>query len=432
MPTDDIAQQIDEILSALRDLTEKEVSRDELERELKKFLEYGVPPEHAKQTLVKKYSGGSSRPIALTTTERTLLVDLKPDQQSVHILGRVISVNPRDIQVKGEARKIYFGILRDESGTVQFTAWKDFDITKGDIIDITNAYTKEWQGNVKVNFGDRTKILKTDESALPEMNVEPREYKVKDLRGGLGSVELTARIIEIKEREVDIEGKKKLVFYGMLGDETGKAQFTAWHDFKLKEGTVLKITGGYVKAWKGIPQLTFDEKAKVEKLDGTRIAKKDIQTTHLPLSELAERSGALDIAVEGTVIEIRKGSGVVLRCPQCNRVLQGSSCTIHGNVQGKSDVRMKLVLDDGTGSVSAILGKELTEQLLGSTLEGSSNEETALEEMNKKLFGHRIMIRGNALGDNFGITIIARETKPADFDVATEAERLSQEVEELE
>jgi hypothetical protein len=58
MSEDDIEQQIDDILEALRETSGKEISRDELEKELKKFLEYGVPPEHAKQTLVKKFGGG--------------------------------------------------------------------------------------------------------------------------------------------------------------------------------------------------------------------------------------------------------------------------------------------------------------------------------------------------------------------------------------
>jgi replication factor A1 len=428
MAEDTIEQQIDDILETLRETSGKEVSRDELEKELKKFLEYGVPPDHAKQTLVKKFGGGIKQPVA---SERTLLVDLQPNQQSVHVLCRIVSVNPREITVKGEARKIFYGILGDESGTVQFTAWKDFELEKGDVVEITNAYTKEWQGSLKVNFGDRTRIAKVDASEVPEMSLEPREYKVKDLRGGLSSVEVTVRILETQDREVEISGQKKKVFSGMIGDETGKAQFTAWHDFKLKEGMVVRITGGYVKSWKGIPQFTFDEKATVEKLDANKISKKDITTQKILLSELAERNGALDIEVEGTVIEIQKGSGLVQRCPECNRVLQQGACRVHGVVDGKADMRMKLVLDDGAGSVSAIIGKDLTEKLLGRTMDDFSGDDGLVEEMNSLLFGHRISVQGNALGDSFGVTVIARDAKPADFDVAAEAERLSQELEEF-
>jgi hypothetical protein len=92
---------------------------------------------------------------------------------------------------------------------------------------------------------------------------------------------------------------------------------------------------------------------------------------------------------------------------------------------------MKLVLDDGAGSVSAILGKDLTEKLLGKTMRDTSAENGLVEEMNRLLFGHRISVQGNALGDQFGVTVIARDAKQADFNVAAEAERLSQELEEI-
>ena len=89
---------------------------------------------------------------------------------------------------------------------------------------------------------------------------------------------------------------------------------------------------------------------------------------------------------------------------------------------------MKLVIDDGAGSVSAILGKDLTEKLLGKTLPES---DSMIEEMTNILFGHRINLQGNALGDQFGVTIIARDANRADFNVAAEAERLAQELEEF-
>ena len=428
MTDDELAQYIDDILEELRENAGKEVSRDELEKELRRFLEYGVPPDHAKQTLVKKYTTERPRP----STERTLIVDLKPNQPSVHVLARIVSINPREITVKGEKRTIYYGILGDESGTVSFTAWKDFEVNKGDVFEIANAYTKEWQGVVKLNFGDRTRLTKTDDARIPEVNAEPRSFKIKDLRGGLSSVELTARILELQEREVEASGQKKTVFSGLLGDETGKAQFSAWHDFGLKEDMVIKVTGGYVKSWKGIPQFSFDEKASVETVDATLIPKKEVKTQHISLSELVDRNGALDIEVEGTVIEVRRGSGVVQRCPECNRVLQDAKCSTHGEVTGIPDVRLKLTLDDGTGSIGTILGRPLTEKLLGKSLADLQGHMETLEEtLNTSLFGHRLLVSGNALGDDFGITIIAHEASIHDFDIAKEAESITEDLEEL-
>lgn len=433
MTETDIQPYIDDILNALSDSSE-EVSREELEKELKKFLEYGVPLDHAKQTLIKKFGGSYVPP----STERSLVIDLEPNQNNVNLLCRIVTINPKDITIKGEDRKIFYGILGDESGTIPFTAWTDFEIEKGDVLEISNAYTREWQGDTKLNLGDRTKIVKTEESKLPESSLEPKEYKIKDLRSGLGAVEVTARILEVNKKEVEVESQKKNVYSGTIGDETGKAQYTSWHDFKLKEGDVVKISGGYVKSWKGIPQLTFDEKATVEKVDAGKISKKDITTQKLLLYELVERRGALDVEVEGTVIEIRRGSGLVQRCPECSRVLQGDECKIHGNVKGVVDLRIKLVIDDGTGTVSGIMGKDLTEKFLGKTLNDlkkmveKSGDEAIIEEMNNVLFAHRINLQGNALGDAFGIQIIVKDAKLADINIETESEKLSQELEELQ
>ena len=432
--TEDLGSHIEDILNALKDDSEKEVSREEIEQELGKFMEYGVPIEQAKQTLIKKYGGVAVLTTSSKSSERKLISDLEPNERSVKLLARVIAVNPKEITVKGDNRKIFYGILGDESGTIPFTAWSsELDFEKGDVVEISNAYTREWQGAVQLNLGDRVGIKKTDKDKLPEAAFEPREVKVEDLRSGIGSVDITAKILEINQRETEIDGQTKKVFSGLIADETGKAQFTAWHDFKLKEGDVLRITGGYVKSWRGIPQLTFDDRATVKKLDKSKISTDDIKLTKMPLFMLVEKRGALDIEAEGTVIEIRPGSGVIMRCPECNRSLQNSECSTHGKVEGKPDLRIKLVIDDGTGAVSSILNRELTEKILGKKLEECKKmkDDDLLDEINKALFAQKISIKGNALGDEFGTNLIARDAKLVDFDVAKEAEKLSYELEDL-
>jgi len=439
MDIDNLKLHIDDILDVLGKNQDKEVSRDEIEKELKKFLEYGVPVDQAKQTLIKKFSGSVTFTSSPSSSERTLISDLQPNQTSVNLLCHIITINPKEITVRGDNKKIFYGIIGDESGTIPFTAWNEIEVEKGDVIEVSNAYTREWQGTVQLNFGDRVSIGKTDESKLPKSAFEPKEFKIEDLRSGLGAVEITARILNIDMKDTEVDGTKKKVFSGIIGDETGKAQFTSWHDFKLKKGEIVKISGGYIKSWKGIPQLTFDEKATVKKLDDSNITEDDLKTRKMPLHILVEKSGALDIEVEGTVIEIREGSGFIMRCPECDRVLWNDECKTHGKVEGKSDIRIKLVVDDGTGAVNANIGRELNEKILGKTfeeceklVENSKDENALINEINKLLFAQRINIQGNALGDNFGTTIIVKEIKIVDVDIIEEAERLFQELEELQ
>ena len=432
MTDEDLSSHVEDILNAIKD-SEAEVSKKEIEEELNKFIEYGVPIDQAKQTIIKKFGGAikfSSQPVS---SERKLIADLQPNERSVNLLGHVIAINPKEITVKGENRQIFYGILGDESGTIQFTSWKDIEVEKGDVIEISNAYTREWQGEAQLNFGDRVSIKKTDSDKLPKSAFEPREFKISDLKSGVGRVEVVGRVLELDKRETEVDGKKRAVFSGVMGDETGKTQFTSWHDFKIKEGDVIKISGGYIKSWKGIPQLTFDQNASVKKLDKTKIAEEKIKTSKMPLFMLVEKRGALDVEVEGTIIDIRPGSGFIMRCPECNRVLQNDECNVHGKVEGKPDLRIKLIVDDGTGAVSSVLNQSLTEELIGKTLEECKKiqNDDLLEEISKKLFAHRISMKGNALGDNFGTTFIPKKVEILDVKIEDEAEKLTEELEDL-
>jgi replication factor A1 len=431
MAKDEHESHIEDILNILSEKSDKKVSREEIEREFERFMEYGVPIDQAKQTLIKKFGGGSVVFTGASTAERTLISDLKPNQTSVKLLGHVIAINPKEITVRGENRKIFYGILGDESGTIPFTAWNKVELEKGDVVEVSNAYTREWSGAVQLNFGDRVRIEKTEKDKLPKTAFEPKEIKVKDLKSGLGRVDVKAKILEVNEREVESDGEKKKVFSGIISDDTGKAQFTSWHDFDLKEGDVFRITGGYVKSWKGIPQLTFDSNATVKKLDKGKIAKDDLKSIKMPLHQLVEKRGALDVEVEGTVIDIRSGSGFIMRCPECNRVLMNGECGAHGKIKGIPDLRIKLVLDDGTGAVGGILNKDLSEKIIGIKLDESKKmkNEDLIDEINRKLFAHKLMLKGNALGDEFGTTLIAKDAEFVEVDVQKESERLSSEIE---
>ncbi|HEC81664.1 MAG TPA: DNA-binding protein [Thermoplasmatales archaeon] len=420
---DDVSSYIDDIVSIIGD--DAEVEREELEKEFRRFLEYGVPPDQAKRTLVKKFSDGK-------TVERKKLGEIKPNESNVNLLCRVVTVNPKEVKVRGELRRILYGLVGDETGVVPFTSWSSsISLEKGDVVEINNAYTREWQGVVQVNFGERTSVKKVEDDRLPEISPEPKPCKIADLHSAFGEVDVTVKILDVSEKEVDVNGEKRKVYVGVLGDETGKAQFTAWHDFKLKKGDVVRVVGGYTRFWKGIPQLTFDDRAKVEKVS------KDVEVSSqlVPLHKLVERRGGLDVSVEGTVIEIRDGSGFIERCPECKRLVQDGECKVHGKVKGVGDLRMKLVVDDGTAGIGVVVGRELTEQVIGKTLEecktivSEEGKEAVLKLLNDKLLTERVVLRGNALGDEFGTTLIAREVRIVDVDVRKEALELLQKME---
>jgi len=324
MPTEDLKIHVQEVMSVLEGRVDN-ISADDVEAELQRFLEYGVPLAQAKQTVIKKHGGLSFSNGSSALLKRTLIGDLNMDQKSVKIVAKIVSLNPKEILVKGQPRQIYYGLLRDESGTAPFTAWNELDVGKGDIIEISNAYTREWQGTIQLNLGDRTHVEKKDESVLPKEAFEPKKCMIKELHSNMGTVDITAAILEIEKKDVEVDGEKKTVFSGVLGDETGKTPFTAWTDFKLKKGETIHIIGGGIRSWKGVPQISFDENATVSKAE-KKINPKDVPIRRLMMYEAVEHPGLFDVEVTGDVIEILIGSGLIMRCPECNYDNKSSIC----------------------------------------------------------------------------------------------------------
>ncbi|MFQ6127751.1 MAG: DNA-binding protein [Thermoplasmata archaeon] len=438
MEKEQIAPHVKDITRALGN----KVSEEEIERELNSYLNvYRVPLGTAKRSIVKKHGGN---PSLLSLGVRKAIIDLTPNEFSVDILARVVSVNEREIEVEGITKRILYGILGDSTGTVPFTAWEpeDMNVEKGDVLKIQNAYTKEFRGEVQVNLGNRTSVEKESPDALPPYEPParpPTSVDLGNLRGGISNISVIGRILSIESREVDVEGQKKTVFSGLIGDSTGKAQFSAWADFQLKENDVIKVEGGYSKSWRGIPQLSFDHRANVEILKDVEFpsAEEIAKPSRMWIEEIAERGGAVDATVRGILIDVKEGSGLIFRCPECNRVLRKGTCRIHGEVDGTPDLRVKAVIDDGSAALTAILGKELTESLLEKSLEecmGTAKEamshEVIRDELADLLVAQPVELRGNVTSDDYGLMMISNSARVLEIDVQEEARKLLSELEE--
>ncbi len=435
---ENIAPHVDDIVRVLK----VKIEREEIDRELKQYLtEYRIPLSTAKQMLVKKYGG---TPSELGLGVQKTIESLAPNEPSVDLLCRLISVNHREVDVGGVKKPIVYGILGDQTASVPFTAWEvgDWKFQKGDVVRVQNAYTKEWKGKPQINLGERTSVKLESEDALPKFISQPlsnpKKSQVKDLRGGESNISLTTMVLDIEKREVTVSGEKKTVFSGIAADKTGKVQFSCWHDFGLTEGDVIRVEGGYVKTWRGIPQFNFDERAKLEILDSHDMPSLDelAQKKAYQIIEIMDRGGAIDVAVEGVIIDIKSGSGLIFRCPECKRVLQKGVCRIHGEVDGKADLRIKAILDDGSGALTAVLGKDITENLLGKNVEETQkiakeamDHSVIRDELVNMLIAVPIRITGDATMDEFGIMLIAKDAELMKPNVHEEAKAMLRELE---
>lgn len=146
------------------------------------------------------------------------------------------------------------------------------------------------------------------------------------------------------------------------------------------------------------------------------------------VEDLAEQGGAKNATIRGIILDIKEGSGLVYRCPECKRVLRKMACRIHGEVQGTPDLRVKAVVDDGSGALIAVFGKELTEGLLGKTLEAciteakeNMSQEVVRDQLADLLVAQPVEVTGNATCDDYGLMMIVESAKVLKVDVVEEA-----------
>ena len=156
----------------------------------------------------------------------------------------------------------------------------------------------------------------------------------------------------------------------------------------------------------------------------------------MPIEALAVRGGSTDVVVDGYVINVREGSGLIFRCTDCKRVLRNNQCMVHGKQDGNPDLRTKAIVDDGTGSVTTFLDNALTEQVLGKTLDdclesikSNFNPESIKDDLEKTLKLKPVKIRGFTRSDDYGMMFFAKEVTLLNSDsVKEQAENLISEM----
>jgi replication factor A1 len=145
--------------------------------------------------------------------------------------------------------------------------------------------------------------------------------------------------------------------------------------------------------------------------------------------------GAESVTLEGIVLAVVPPSGVIYRCPSCQRTVHQGMCRTHGSVAGTADLRLRLSLDDGTGAATVNLERIDAERLTGVSLAAAlamlraQPDPSLLEErLFESVFGRRLRVRGRASVDDFGATVypdLVESVAPPVADVAGLRARLT-------
>ena len=189
-------------------------------------------------------------------------------------------------------------------------------------------------------------------------------------------VDVTAKVVDLWETRSDAVAQ-----VGLLGDESGTVKFTKWSKSdlpKLEEGEVYRLQNVVTDEYQGRYSVKLNRTTTIQELD----------------EELEVGDDTAEI--EGALVAVQSGSGLIKRCPveDCTRVLQNGRCSEHGEGEGKFDLRIKGVVDDGESVHEVIFDQERTEQLTGISL--AEAKEMAMDALDTTVVADQM--RGATIG----------------------------------
>jgi len=368
----------------------------------------------------------------------TRLRDLRPTASPVEFVARVVTAERREVTRKsdGSRRPLLSGLLSDGTGTVRFTWWDPprEGVERGVVLRAVGAEVREFRGRPEVTFSWKTRVAPASPAELPKVDGEEMPFRtVRELRPSDEGFRVEVRVVRVAPKSVSVGTERRVVHEGLVADRTGAVALSAWSDFALAAGEAVRIAGGYVRAFRGRPQLVLDERSSVVRIDGTDLPDPAqlLRSPPRTISEVEDEGGGETVAVEGVVVGLLPPSGLVYRCPTCRRSIRSGICRIHGQVEGQADLRARIVLDDGSGALTVNAGRGDTEKLWGVTLEQAqarlrNQPDPSLleEEMLESLLGRRLRVRGTGTKDEFGVTVNPESIERVEVDLDSAAEEL--------
>ena len=367
------------------------------------------------------------------------LRDLRSNGVPVEFVARVVSVQHREVTRRsdGSRRPLISGLLSDGTATVRFTWWDPprEGIERGVVLRAQGAEVREFRGRAEVTFTWRTRVGPASAAELPRVDSEEVPVRpLHELAAGDEGFRVEVRVARIAPRPVTVGEERRVVHEGIIADGSGLMRLTSWSDFGLAAGEAVRISGGYVRSFRGRIELVLDERAVVTRIEGADLPDPAalLRASPRSIAVVEDEGGGPAVTVEGIVVGLLPPSGLVYRCPECRRSVKSGLCRVHGQVEGQADLRARIVLDDGTGALTVNSDRAATERLWGVTLEEcrarlreQPDPSMIEEQLLEALFGRRLRVRGAGTKDDFGITLVPESIERIDIDLDSSAEELA-------
>ncbi|NJD77504.1 MAG: replication factor A [Candidatus Methanoperedens sp.] len=233
---------------------------------------------------------------------------------------------------------------------------------------------------------------------------ETPQVKTSEIKEDGKWVTVRGKIVQLWE-----SNQESIAQAGLLGDESGTIKFTKWTKAGLpsvEEGKSYLFKNVITSEWQGQFNIKLNKTSEI-----------------IPLKEDIE-VGSTPVEFSGAIVDVQSGSGLIKRCPECNRALVKGACGEHGKVEGIYDLRIKAVLDDGEKVQDILLNREITEALIGITLDKAKEMATealdqavVLDFIKNRLVGRYFMVSGAKLDRFILVETIKQDVRPIDEDI---------------
>ncbi len=299
----------------------------------------------------------------------------------------------KDIAAKIEARFLELGVKVELS---------EIENRLEQLINKFKVPPEEARRNVINVFLKKHNIPKTEFFAPRETPV----VKASEIKEDGKWVTLRAKVVQLWEAN-----QESISQVGLLGDETGTIKFTKWAKASalpaVEEGKCYIFRNITTSEWQGQFSVKINKTSDIIQIN------EDIEV------------GSTPTEFGGAIVDIQSGSGLIKRCPECNRALVKGACGEHGKVEGIYDLRVKAVMDDGEKVQDILLNREITEALTGITLEKAKEMATealdqavVLDMIKQKIVGRYFVVTGAKLDRFILVETIQPDVKPLEESIS--------------
>lgn len=272
-------------------------------------------------------------------------------------------------------------IVGDETGKIRLTLWDNMadlikagKIVAGQTLQIS-GYAKQGYSGVEINVGNNGVLAESEE----EIDVAANNQKIKDIKDGMGDLNLTGKVLEISEvrtfqRKDGTSGK---VGNLLLGDSTGTVRVTLWDDRteflnQIEYGDTVELVNAYAR------ENAFTQKVELQVGNRSIIKKSEKKVEYeeefIPIEDI--KADMNNINVSGRVLDI----GEIRTFEKKD----GSTGRVGNLLLGDSTGKIRLTLwDEKTSFLDEVDFDETIEVLHAYSRENAFNQQVELNLGNR-------------------------------------------------